>query len=118
MIIYRQKRGEVYRGETLIGTGYSGLGEHKNDPLAQHLPNIGPIPQGAYWIGDPYDTTTHGPYVMNLTPVPYSQTFGRHGFLIHGDNSDHTASHGCIILDRPVREQIGNSRDKLLVVLP
>ncbi len=55
---------------------------------------------------------------MRLAPVPGTQTFGRDGFLIHGDNRRHDASQGCIILDRAARDRIGNSADTRLNVVP
>jgi hypothetical protein len=42
--------------------------------------------------------------------------FGRSAFMIHGDNRTHTASQGCIILRRDLREQIDRSDDKELTV--
>ncbi len=56
--------------------------------------------------------------VMALDPDPGNQMFGRDGFLIHGDNMamNHTASEGCIILGRPIREQIADSADRVIVV--
>jgi hypothetical protein len=84
----------------------------------QNVPNIGPIPQGRYQIGNPYDTTTHGPHVMRLTPSGGTQTFRRAGFLIHGDNRRHDASQGCIILNRAQRDRISQSGDRQLEVIP
>ncbi len=80
--------------------------------------NLGPVPQGTYTIGSPHDTSTHGPHVMRLTPFPGTQTYGRDGFLIHGDNVLHDASQGCIILDRAVRNRISSSGGNRLNVLP
>jgi hypothetical protein len=55
---------------------------------------------------------------MRLTPFPGTQTYGRDGFLIHGDNVLHDASQGCIILDRAVRNRISSSGGNRLNVLP
>ncbi len=55
---------------------------------------------------------------MRLTPVPGTQTFGRDGFLIHGDNRRHDASQGCIVLDRTARNRIATSGDTRLNVVP
>ena len=54
-----------------------------------------------------------------LTPQSGTNTYGRDGFLIHGDNTamNHTASHGCIILPRIVRAGIDASDDKVLEVV-
>jgi len=53
---------------------------------------------------------------MDLSPSAATNTFGRSAFLIHGDNLSHTASHGCVILRRDVRERISASTDRTLVV--
>ena len=45
---------------------------------------------------------------------------GRVGIFIHGDNAmhNHSASEGCIILDNTIRNTIGESSDRELVVMP
>ncbi len=79
--------------------------------------NIGPIPVGDYRIGPLFDDLGgKGPRVMRLTPIG-ANPHGRDGFMIHGDNVTHTASEGCIILPRAVRETIGSNEDKLLRVV-
>lgn len=101
-----------------IGMGYSGRGEGKNNPKMQAVPEVGPIPQGRYRIGPMFDSDTHGPHCMRLTPESGTETFGRCGFLIHGDSIIHPgfASGGCIILPRAVRDEIAASRDYELMV--
>jgi hypothetical protein len=101
----------------LAGKGYSGTGAGRDNPAMQGVHNVGPIPQGAYEIGTPHDTATHGPYVMRLTPKPHTVTYGRAGFLIHGDNKRHDASHGCIILARDLRHKIWSSGDHKIDVV-
>jgi len=119
MLIYKQKTGQLFRGDTLIAVGYSGHDVGKNDPLSQHIHDVGPIPQGCYWLGEERDTAEHGPVVLPLIAVTGTEAFGRSGFLIHGDSVARpgAASHGCIILDRHVREDIATKKDRLLVVL-
>jgi Protein of unknown function (DUF2778) len=112
---YSQSTGDLTRNGTRIGTGYSGAGAGKNNGAMEGTPNVGPIPRGSYTIGAPYNTDTHGPHVMRLTPVGHN-ALGRSGFLIHGDNRTHTASQGCIILSRTIRDQISNSGDTALTV--
>lgn len=99
--------------------GYSGQPEAKNDPAKVALHNVGPIPPGRYAIGEPRDTTAHGPFVLPLTPVPENEMHGRDAFLIHGDSISKpgTASQGCIILPRAVRERIHASGDTELEVV-
>ncbi len=120
MWTYHQSTGQLHdRLDVLCGVGYSGKGECKNSPAAQFRHNQGPIPQGSYRIGDPHDTDTHGPFVLSLSPGFDNVMQGRSGFLIHGDSLavPGTASDGCIILDRALREKIAASDDKMLEVV-
>lgn len=106
---YVQKTGSLLYGNTQIGAGYSGYQEGKNNPDMQAVANVGPIPQGRWTIeGPPVNTRDHGPYVLQLNPVPDTKTFGRSGFLMHGDGIDApgNASRGCIIMPRDVRVQV------------
>lgn len=99
-----------------IATGYSGFGDGRNNTAMEQVPNIGPIPRGSYRVGHARISTHTGPVSMDLMPIAATQTFGRSGFLVHGDNLSHTASHGCIILARAVREKIDRSTDRELTV--
>lgn len=120
MWIYQQATGKILDpAGLLLGYGYSGRGIHKNNPESQSFANLGPIPEGYYNIGEPHDTVTHGPFVLPLTPDPQNKMFGRSAFLIHGDSVvlPGTASEGCIILNRHLREDIAKSPIKLLTVV-
>jgi hypothetical protein len=56
---------------------------------------------------------------MRLTPDADNWVYGRTGFIIHGGNMETRASsEGCIIQTRPVRDRIGNSGDRRLLVVP
>ena len=83
-------------------------------------PNAGPIPQGTYTIGGAHNSPNTGPDTMRLTPSPTNDMYGRSDFEMHGDNrqQNHTASDGCIIMPHDVRDQVNNSADKTLVVVP
>jgi hypothetical protein len=121
MFTYEQATGRLLgpTGEVL-GIGYSGKDWGKNVPATQSVHNVGPIPEGLYFIRQPVlFTVTHGPFVLPLLPDPANQMFGRFGFLIHGDSviSPGTASEGCIILARDVREKIWDSNDRDLKVI-
>jgi RHS repeat-associated protein len=102
-------------------TGYSGKGTKKNDPAHQCDISEGPIPRGTYSIGTAYDTTTHGPKVLPLTPDSGNNMCSpeRSGFLIHGDSSQHPgeASEGCIIMSRAVRDSIDDAGGGTLTVV-
>lgn len=119
MWTYNQSNGTFSKDGEEVGQGYSGFGDGKNNPDMQNIHDIGPIPQGFYEIGPPQDTSTHGPHVMALTPADGADTFGRDGFLIHGDSIEHpgAASHGCIILARNLRDEISSSGDTQLQVV-
>ena len=116
---YEQINGRLLHDDEFVGKGYSGAGEGKNNPQAEGEPNVGPIPKGTYTIEAPVDTVTHGPYVLRLDPNEANEMYGRAGFLMHGDSVVHpgTASEGCIIMARPVREQVWASGDITLEVV-
>lgn len=115
---YSQKTGTLRHNSDVESVGYSGNGLGKNNPNAQDVHNVGPLPQGSYQIGSPRDTDTHGPFVLPLSPSMNNTMFGRSGFLIHGDSIAHPgqASDGCIILAKDVRERIAASLDNELDV--
>jgi len=84
------------------------------------FPNAGPIPRGRWEItGGPFVHPRAGRYTLRLAPMPETDTFGRSGFLIHGDSvsSPGNASTGCIILDLTYREEIWISGDRDLEVV-
>lgn len=123
---YIQQSGELLDASgKLVATGYSGFGLAKNDPSAQHVPNLGPIPVGMYTIeliadasGNAIDYGNKKAPVMRLIPDADTDTFGRSGFLMHGDNQTHTASEGCIIADHQTRVDVWASGDHMLQVVP
>jgi hypothetical protein len=117
---YAQKTGEIQQDGKHVSTGYSGASEGKNNPAMENVPNVGPIPRGDWTIaGPPVDSKDHGPYVLKLNPAPSTETHGRSGFLMHGDSKEHpgSASHGCVILPRAVREEVWQSGDRELEVV-
>ena len=117
---YAQKTGELQQDGRHVARGYSGAGAGKNNPAMQEVPNFGPIPQGEWTIfGPPVNTHDHGPYVLTLRPASATETFGRSGFLMHGDSIEAPgcASHGCVVLPRPAREQVWNSGERDLKVV-
>ena len=116
---YSQGTGMLYDPDgTHIATGYSGKGKGKNNCGLQHVRNVGPIPQGVYTIGQPYKSAKVGPFALPLTPHPDNEMFGRSAFLVHGDNRTGTASEGCIILGRMVRDRLNYSMVRTLTVVP
>lgn len=115
---YKQSSGELWRNGQKISQGYSGKGVGKNSVSMEHLRSIGPIPRGKYRIDFPRDSVNTGPYVLPLSPVGHS-AHGRTNFQIHGDSikSPGTASSGCIIMPRAIREKIWNSPDREINVI-
>lgn len=118
MWTYHQKSGDLLHIGVWQGQGYSGRAGGRNNPDAQCTVGVGPLPQGQYRIGTAYDHPQLGPCVMNLDAEPGTNTFGRDLFRIHGDNANHDASHGCIILGPAIRHAIRDSGDHELEVLP
>lgn len=118
---YHQSTGLLYLadredGRSLVARGYAGKGHGLNNPDAEHLVRVGPLPRGSFRIGSPVDHPRLGPVSLPLTraQIPH----GRNAFFIHGDNSraDFSASSGCIILPRSVREWIARTGIRTLVV--
>lgn len=119
MWIYRQSTGELLRDGKFVAQGYSGHANGKNNPAAEQTPDVGPIPCGAWEIvGLTVERTAHGPYVLQLHPCNGTKTFGRSGFLMHGDNIQHPgeASLGCIVMPRWARVKVWESNDRSITV--
>jgi hypothetical protein len=102
----------------VVGAGYSGAHPYVNKPRAEWREDEGPIPTGNYTIGAAVDHATCGPCSLPLEPDPGNEMHGRSAFLIHGDTAtmDQTASTGCIILPRNVRDLIEASDCRELIV--
>lgn len=124
--MYSQSTGVLGREDSSLNMsytvstgGYSGAPGHVNNPASQSLANLGPIPQGTYNIGQQFNSRRTGPGVLPLSPINGTNTFGRNAFQIHGDNSrgDQSASRGCVIQGRNVRNQISNSNDNIFRVV-
>jgi len=116
--------GNLSHDGTFVGTGYSGHNDGTqngiNNSDLEQVHDIGPVPRGNWTISPFFDSTEgKGPIVARLDPNPGTDVFGRAGFMIHGDNAEgaRTASHGCIILARPIRQQIQASGDTDLEVV-
>jgi hypothetical protein len=122
MWTYQQSTGKLTAPDgTLAGQGYSGNGADLNNPAAEGVIGHGPIPQGEWLIGKFGVHPVLGPISAPLMPCAGNDMDGRQGgFFIHGDNNlaNHTASDGCIILPRNLRELIAASNDTVLTVIP
>ena len=117
---YSQRTGDLVRDGIFLCRGYAGHGEGKNNPGMESVPNTGPIPCGEWTMTGIGDHQSCGPRVIYLKPEPTTVTYGRSGFLIHGDSIKEpgTASHGCIIIDRRHREMVWGTQDRTLEVTP
>ena len=112
--------GEVRKDGILVGSFYSGHGAGKNNPALENVHEFGPIPRGSWTIaGPPFDHADHGPYCLRLEPEKETVTFGRTGFLWHGDSVQHPgeASKGCMISLYIVRMRVHQSGDTRLEVI-
>lgn len=117
MWTYVQRTGDFFLGSTYVETGYSGATPAgKNDPSKECVRNVGPIPRGYYTISGSVSSPTPITLVLVADNPNYCNP-PRSGFLVHGDNSTGTASQGCIILSRGVRERISSSNDTRLRVV-
>ena len=122
MWIYKQATGELFRNHLdspIVGVGYAGKDEGKNNTKLEAVRNTGPLPRGLYAIGSAYLDKTRGSYCMALLPDRKNVMYGRSGFLIHADSIAHpgSASEGCIVLALEVRKLIATSDDCWLVVI-
>lgn len=118
--IYSQSSGQLTDpGGAIVGVGYSGNGADLDNPAGQGDIGHGPIPQGEWTIGEFGTYVQLGQVVAPLVACAGNNMDGREGgFFIHGDNAEmnHTASDGCIILARPLRQLIADSVDRSLIV--
>lgn len=123
---YEQRTGLFRLGQIVEGgiervldetKGYAGRGKHRNRPESQHITSWGPIPRGGYRIGEAFTHPRLGPVAFRLEPHGANKMFGRGAFLIHGDNAQGDASHGCIILNRTMRKAIRDSGVRYLDVI-
>lgn len=116
---YDQCTGVLSKDNIYVGIGYSGHDDGKNNPDMEKVSGVGPIPKGEWKIIGHKNSVHTGPFSILLMPNISTNTFGRSAFRIHGDSIKHpgTASRGCIILSRNVRDKIWNSGDRDLIVI-
>lgn len=116
MISFRIRAGEL-EAEGVVFEAYSGDPAHKDDPAFEPLKGEGPLPEGVYRLGAPFDAPDTGPFSIPLELIQ-GDAMGRGGFRIHGDSAAHpgAASHGCIVCARLARELCAKDSDGLLTV--
>lgn len=123
MFTFSLSKGQITDGTRVINAYSGAFGIWQNNPDYTNVHDLGPIPLGLWHIGTAFIDAEHGPCVMRLTPDAQTETFGRTGFLIHGDsiaNPGH-ASKGCVATNGPIaladRTYINHSLDKELMVV-
>jgi len=125
MWLWDQSTGQLFRDGKLVSSGYAGKGRGKNNPTMQGVTGVGPIPRGKWKILAPYNSKNVGPFALPLEAVDKKmgddkhEETGRGAFRIHGDSirAPGTASKGCIVLPRHIRELIWRSGDRDLIVV-
>ena len=115
---YQQSTGFLTEANGSQFIGYSGTGAGRNNASMQSVHDIGPLPRGFYTIAPARNDPKLGPCTMSLIPYPENEMFGRSGFDMHGDNPQHDASHGCIVMPPSVRNLVSTSDDKILSIIP
>jgi RHS repeat-associated protein len=95
---------------TIGATCYSGSGASRDKPADQCVKDKGPIPGGWWNIGSGYNHPELGNPTFNLDPQTGTDTCLRDLFRIHADNSlgNFSASGGCIVCSKQVRDQLKN----------
>ena len=124
MWLYHQDTGQLFSPTgTLMATGYAGGNEGKNPEGVnnhdmQDVKSVGPLPVGIYTFGAVVQESQLGPFAIPLIPDENNEMFGRGGFFCHGDRASpvQSASQGCIIMPRLVRNQMWASSDHTLIV--
>lgn len=123
VLVYSQGSGLLYLEDgdgsrAVLARGYSGHGRFRDCPEAENKPGLGPIPRGVWKVERPVHHIRLGPLAFPLNPVGHD-AHHRSEFFIHGDNSrgDGSASTGCIICPRGVRECIASLRINTLDVI-
>ena len=123
--VYEQTTGKLYDPEgNYVATGYAGGNcgknpEGINNHDMQNVKSIGPLPCGLYSFGSVVLKSQLGQFAIPLIPDSANEMFGRGGFFCHGDTQElnHSASVGCIIMPRNVRNEMYSSADRQIQVV-
>ena len=96
----------------VVGLGYAGATAGLNNPEMEHVRNVGPIPQGTYFLRETRHPRFRAPAfecVPTHSTAEKLKRYGRSGFWVHGDNPgvNFSASSGCIVLNRTARLELG-----------
>jgi hypothetical protein len=105
---YNQNTGELKRGGQVIGTGFSGTGEAKNDPRSYKERTNGVIPTGDWRVERRRVDPKTGEPILDLAHFTGGHVAGRipgENFTIHADDSPNAGESG-IAMPRNVRDAI------------
>jgi len=127
MLTYSQSTGIMTRNGEEIARGWAGNDSRPkvnpdrvhgyNNPDAQNLHCIGPLPQGLYKIGEWGVHPELGAHSAPLTQVS-GETYGRSGFYIHGPGADPAnSSEGCIVIPHDPRLAVEATGETLVQVI-
>lgn len=106
-----------------VAFGYAGGNEGKNpegvnNPLMVSVKDVGPLPPGFYTFGEPVEHSRLGPFAIPLLPDTTNNMMGRGDFYCHGDTTPSgSASEGCVIMPRAIRNELWASTDHRLQVV-
>ena len=127
--VYHQRSGRLAAPDgSVLAVGYAGYddgdgvpepGEGKNDPGMERVKMVGPLPAGRWAMGPAFDHARLGTCCIPLLPLPGTRTYGRSGFLVHGDSRKQpgAGSHGCVVMPLAVRQQLAAASDRVLEVV-
>ncbi len=117
--IWDQSAGTLARDGAIVSRGYAGAGRGRNNPAMQGVRSVGPLPRGRWQMTGVKDSPNTGPYTIVLEPCPGTDALGRSAFRVHGDSvrAPGTASRGCIILPRAIRERMWRSGERIIEVV-
>ena len=89
----------------------------RNNPDAQEIHSIGPLPQGVYRCGAWSTYPKVGQMACPLTQIS-GETFGRSGFFIHGPGAADPAnsSEGCIVVPHDDRVKVYGAKPDTITV--
>jgi hypothetical protein len=108
--VYKQTTGQLMLNNEIIGAGYSGKGQGRNNPATENQKNVGPIPAGSYKImGKRVDGQT-GATIVDTLPSGHNAAGrwpGTERFAIRGDtNPPGMGPAGDIVVPRQVLDKI------------
>jgi hypothetical protein len=118
--VYSQSTGQLRLGDLLLGTGFSGSGNGRNNPKLERMFKIGPIPAGDYTIGNKF-TEADGAVRFELKPMVNSTNrWPREVFWMAADTTPPGGNPASYItLSRDVLSKIeyqDNPKNRLKVV--